>query len=457
MDKTTRTFILALILITSFVNPFMGSAVNLALPQMGRDLNLNALQMSWVAMSFLLASAVMMVPLGKWADIKGRKHIFIIGTALFGIFSWVCALSTTRYVLMTARVIQGIGGAMIFATNIAILTDIYPSQERGRMIGMNITAVYLGLSLAPVISGFMIKQWGWQSIFYFSAVSTMGVSILTFTLVNGEWKDEGAGRFDVKGSLLYIISLSVLMYGFAHLPERVAAAMAIAGALGMAWFVRVELDNKNPVFDIRLLTSNRRFAFSNLAALINYAMTFAITFMLSLYLQYVKGLNPREAGLILVMQPGVMALVAWFSGRLSDRYDSRWLSSAGMALITLGLAFLIPLGKESSLVYIAIILAFIGLGFGLFSSPNTNAVMSSVPRNLLGTASATVGTMRLTGQMISMGIATFLIHLFVGKGVINAHHLSEYIAAQKTAFSLFVILGILGVWASLERGDRRVI
>lgn len=452
MDKKTRSLLLIFILITSFVNPFMGSAVNLALPHISRHLGLNAVQMSWVAMSFILASAVMMVPFGKWADLRGRKRIFVVGSAIFGLSSLVCALSPNWQILLTARAIQGIGGAMMFATNMAILTDIYPPQERGRAIGTNVTAVYLGLSLAPVISGFMIREWGWQSIFYFTAFPILFVSFLTAILVGREWKDENAGHFDWQGAWLYVVSFSVLMYGFSHLPGWVPGFFTFFGLFGMFWFAKSELRKENPVFDVRLLKTNRRFAFSNLAALINYAMTFAITFMLSLYLQYMKGLSPREAGLILVMQPGMMAMVAWFSGRLSDRYDSRWLSSAGMALITVGLIALIPLGAHSSLVYISLVLAFIGLGFGLFSSPNTNAVMSSVPRKLLGTASATVGTMRLTGQMISMGIATLLLHLFIGKESL-ANHLDQFIAAQRVAFIIFVVLGIVGVWASLVRGE----
>lgn len=457
MENGRRNLLLIFILVTSFVNPFMGSAVNLALPHISRQLHLDAIQMSWVAMSFLLASAVMMVPFGKWADLRGRKRVFVAGTALFGLFSLVCALSPTVEVLLLGRVMQGIGGAMMFATNMAIITDIFPPQERGRVIGINVTAVYLGLSLAPVVSGVMIREWGWPSIFYFAAFPVLLISVLTFLLIDKEWKDAQAGRFDTWGALLYVVSMSTLMYGFSHLPGRWPIVITLAGIAGMTGFVWLEDRQPYPVFDIRLLISNRRFAFSNLAALINYAMTFAITFMLSLYLQYVKGLSPREAGLILVMQPGMMALVAWLSGRLSDRYDPRWLSSAGMAIITLGLVALIPLSMQSSLLYVSVVLAWIGLGFGLFSSPNTNAVMSSVSRNLLGIASATVGTMRLTGQMVSMGIATLLLHVFVGKAALGANNLPQFMAAQRTAFVVFVILGLVGVWASWVRGNNNSI
>jgi MFS family permease len=209
---------------------------------------------------------------------------------------------------------------------------------------------------------------------------------------------------------------------------------------------------KFPVFNIGLFASNRLFAFSNLAALINYATTFAITFLLSLYLQYVQGLSPRDAGMILVTQPVLMAIVASISGRLSDRHDPRILASAGMAVIVVGLIMLTFLREQSSITYLLVILAIVGFGFGLFSSPNTNAIMGSVDRTYLGVASATVGTMRLTGQMMSMGIATLVLQLFIGNEPISIQNTAGFMSSMRTTFLVFVILCILGIFASLARG-----
>jgi MFS family permease len=203
---------------------------------------------------------------------------------------------------------------------------------------------------------------------------------------------------------------------------------------------------------MHLFTSNRLFAFSNLAALINYATTFAITFLLSLYLQYVLELSPRDAGMILITQPLVMALVASFSGSLSDRYDPRILSSAGMGVIVGGLVMLSFLDSNTSLSYLIPTLALVGFGFGMFSSPNTNAIMGSVSRNYLGIASATVGTMRLTGQMISMGIATLMLQLVIGNEAISADQAAPLISSMRATFLIFALLCMLGVFASLARG-----
>lgn len=222
--------------------------------------------------------------------------------------------------------------------------------------------------------------------------------------------------------------------------------------MGLVFFIHKELKTRFPVFNIELFTTNRLFAFSNLAALINYATTFAITFLLSLYLQYVLRLSPRDAGMILITQPLFMALVASISGRLSDRYDPRILSSAGMGVIVGGLILFSFLNKETSLTSMVLNLAIVGFGFGLFSSPNTNAIMGSVEKKYLGIASATVGTMRLTGQMLSMGIATLILQLFIGNEPMSFGFADQFISSMRTTFLIFAVLCTLGVFASLARG-----
>lgn len=246
------------------------------------------------------------------------------------------------------------------------------------------------------------------------------------------------------------------MYGVSKLPDKHAILICLIGFAGMAYFIRIELKTEFPVLNVRLFSNNRVFAFSNLAALINYAATFAITFILSLYLQYIKGLTPRGTGLILVTQPVVMAVFASFAGKLSDKYDSRILSSLGMGIIVVGLICLAFLDRASSRLYISICLVVLGMGFGLFSSPNTNSVMGSVERKYQGVASATVGTMRLTGQMISMGLATMIIHIFIGESRITIANYNQFINSTRTIFILFSILCFFGVFASLARGKKVV-
>lgn len=448
----SRRLILFAIIITSFINPFLGAAINIALPAISEEFSLGAVGMSWVSMAFLLSSAIFLVPLGKLADIKGRKRIFFIGNIIVLISSILCALSPSGGVLISLRAIQGIGSAMVFGTGIAIITSVYPPKERGKAIGVSVTAVYIGLSLAPFLGGILTQYLGWRTIFYATVPFELAVIWITWRYIKQEWADAKGEKFDLGGSIIYLLSMSAFMFGFSRLPDTSAIILAAAGLLGLIGFARLEMKVKSPIFNFRLFASNRLFAFSNLAALINYATTFAITFLLSLYLQYILGLSPRDAGMILITQPVLMAIVASVSGRLSDRYDPRILASIGMGVITGGLIMLTFLTESSTLTYLVVILAIVGFGFGMFSSPNTNAIMGSVDRKYLGVASATVGTMRLTGQMMSMGVATLILQLFIGNNPISAQYSNGFMTSMRTTFVVFVILCVVGVFASLARG-----
>jgi MFS family permease len=346
---------------------------------------------------------------------------------------------------------------MILSSGMALIISAFPPERRGRIIGLNTSATYVGLSAAPLLGGILTQTLGWQSLFFINAGA--GILIIAGIAwgVRAEWAEAKHDRFDFTGSVIYVLAMSGLMYGFSKLPGKFALILTIAGSIGLIFFITWELREKTPVLNIGLFRNNKIFAFSNLAALINYAATFGITFVLSLYLQSVKGLSPRDAGLIMITQPVMMALVASFSGRLSDRIDSRILSSAGMAIIVAGLISLIFLTTETSAAYLVVTLFVLGFGFGMFSSPNTNAVMSSVEKKYLGTASATLGTMRLTGQMFSMAIAAMAIHLFVGDSVISTANSPGFMHSVRVIFIVFAVLCLLGVFASLARGKKPAI
>ncbi len=451
-SRNSRSLILLSIIVTSFINPFLGAAINIALPAISADFSLGAVGMSWVSMAFLLSSAVFLVPLGKLADIIGRKQIFFIGNIIIATSSILCALSPSGALLITLRAIQGIGSAMVFGTGIAIITSVYPPKQRGKAIGITVTSVYIGLSLAPFLGGILTQYLGWRSIFYATVPFELLVIWITWRYIKEEWADAKGEKFDLSGSIIYLLSMSAFMFGFSRLPETSAIILVVAGLLGLLGFGFLEMKVKFPIFNLRLFASNRLFAFSNLAALINYATTFAITFLLSLYLQYILDLSPRDAGMVLVTQPVFMAIVASISGKLSDKYDPRILASMGMGIITGGLIMLTFLSEYSSISYLLVVLAIVGFGFGMFSSPNTNAIMGSVDRKYLGVASATVGTMRLTGQMMSMGIATLILQVFIGNNPISAQYSGEFISSMRTTFIVFVILCIVGLFSSLARG-----
>ena len=441
--------------LSSFLTPFMSSSVNIALPSIGNEFSMDAVLLNWVATSYLLAAAMFLVPFGKIADIKGRKKIFSYGILIYTLSSFLSAISTSAVTLISFRILQGIGSAMIFGTGVAILTSVFPSGERGRVLGINAAAVYLGLSLGPFLGGFLTQYFGWKSIFL--ANVPLGLIILIFVLwkLKGEWAEAKGDKFDFVGSIIYSLSLAAIMYGFSLIPAISGLWLVIVGTFVLLLFVRWEIKVENPVLDISLFRNNTTFALSNLAALINYSATFAVGFLLSLYLQYIKALSPQNAGLILTSQPLAMAIFSPFAGRLSDRVEPRIIASAGMTLTAVSLSLFTFLNEKTTLEFVVASLILLGFGLALFSSPNTNAVMSSVERRFYGVSSATLGTMRLTGQMLSMGIAMLIFAIYIGKVQITPEHYSLFLTSMKTSFVIFAVLCFGGILASLARGKVR--
>jgi len=439
----------------SFLTPFMGSSVNIALPSIGKDFKMEAVLLNWVASSYLMAAAMFLVPFGKLADIYGRKKIFSYGILIYTISSFFSAISISSAMFISIRILQGIGSAMIFGTAMAILASIFPVSERGKALGINVFAVYLGLSLGPFLGGFLTKNFGWRSIFFVNAVIGLLVIILVFCKLKGEWKEQEVEKFDFIGSIMYIVALGVLMYSLSLLPDIVGIWLLVAGIFLFLVFILWEIKANSPILDINLFKSNIVFAFSNFAALINYSATFAIGLLLSLYLQYIKSLNAQQAGLVLTVQPIIMAIFSPFTGKLSDRIEPRIIASFGMILTTLSLFFFIFIGATTNLQFVIFNLVLLGLGLAFFSSPNTNAVMSSVEKKFYGVASATLGTMRLIGQMFSMGIVMFVFSLYIGKVRITPQYYSDFLFSMKIAFIIFTFLCFLGIFASFARGKIR--
>jgi EmrB/QacA subfamily drug resistance transporter len=437
--------------LASFFTPFMSSSINIALPSIAGEFSLSALTLSWVATSFLLAAAVFIVPFGRLADIYGRKRLFILGVFVFTAGCLMAAVSRSGAWLIGARVVQGIGSAILSGTSMAILTSLYPAAERGKVLGFQVAAVYTGLSLGPSIGGLLTQHFGWRSIFAFALPLGIVTIVVTMWNLKGEWAEAKGERFDLVGSVIYGISLIALMFGFSRLPLPIGAWSLLAGLAGLVAFVLWERRSTSPVLNVRLFSLNPVFAFSNLAALINYSATSAVSFLLSLYLQYVKGLTPQTAGIILITQPVVMAILSPVAGRLSDRIAPRLLASIGMAITTVGLFLLTLVDHETSIPFVVGVLLILGLGFALFSSPNSNAVMSSVERRYYGVAAGTLGTMRLTGQMLSLGITMLLFALYMGQVKITPDLYPLFLKSAKTGFIVFAFLCLGGVFASLAR------
>jgi EmrB/QacA subfamily drug resistance transporter len=450
-NKASRDSVLLVAVISAFLVAFMGSAINLALPSIGTEFKIDTILLSWIATAYLLSSAVFLVPFGRIADIHGRKKVFLWGMTIFTAASLLSSLSPGIKSLLGFRILQGLGSSMIFATGIAIVTSVFPPEKRGRAIGFTIGAVYTGLSFGPFAGGLLTQFLGWRSIFVFAAlIGSVGVYFL-LRRIKGEWAEAAGETFDLKGSLIYGVSLFLVIFGFSRLPSTAGFICLLSGAAGIIWFVLYELRISSPVMQLGLFRNNTVFAMSNLAALINYSATFAVAFLLSLYLQYIKGYSALDAGLILVSQPVIMALVSPLAGRLSDRIEPRLLATTGMAITTMGLLLLVFINRMN-IPFIIATLIILGIGFGLFSSPNSNAIMSAVSRKYYGIASGTMGTMRLVGQMFSMGMVMLILSVFIGREPVDEHNIPYFLQSIQVAFILFFVLCFAGIFPSYARG-----
>ena len=459
IGSSTKTTSKIMVLITSsvalFTMSFMASSLNLALPTISHEFNADAIIVSWIVTVYLLDTAVFSVPFSRIANIVGVKKIFILGMMVFVASMISVYFSNSSIMLLLSRIAQGIGGAMIVSTSMALVPAVYPDKERGMALGINIAFVYTGSSLGPFAGGILTQYFGWRSIFLVGIILSLITIFLIFWKIKGEWCTCKGEKFDYRGSIVYGLALVVLMYGFSILPELLGIILVVIGILGLAFFYHLETRTHFPVLDVSILRINRAFSFSSLAAMISYTAISSITFLLSLYLQYIKALTPEKAGFIMLTQPVMQALLSPFTGRLSDRIEPRIVASIGMALTCLGLLSFAFLNNSTSLILIIITLAVYGIGFALFSSPNVNAIMSSVPPKQYVLASAISQTGRSIGQMLGMGITMIVIAIMIGPVVITPDYYPAFVTSTRIAFGILTLLCFGGIFVSLSRGKVR--
>jgi EmrB/QacA subfamily drug resistance transporter len=452
-ERELKRSVLTVTVFASFLTPFMGSAVNLALPSIGEEFSASAISLNWIVSSYMLSTSILLLPAGRMGDIVGRKKVFTAGLIIFTLTMILLTFTPNIKWLIAARILQGLGSSMLFGTNLAIITSVFPPGERGRAMGINVTAVYVGLSSGPFLGGMLTRYLGWRSIFAFLIPMGIISIILIKRKMKSEWADSKGESFDWPGALIYGAALASLMYGFSRLPSFSGWIITASGLLLVPFFILRENRTPHPLFDTSLISRNRVFAFSSLAALIHYAATSAIGFFLSLYLQYIKDLGPRDAGFVLMSWPVTMALISPAAGKLSDHYNPGILASLGMAITASGLIMLCFISAQTSVIFVMGVLVIMGIGFSLFSSPNSNAIMSSVEKKQLGNASGMIGTVRNVGQTFSMAIAMMLMALFMGQARINTSNYPQLLSSMKSGFVIFAVLCFAGIFASLARNS----
>jgi len=434
--------------ITSFLVPYMGSSLNLALPELAQAFDLDAKKLGWVTSAFLIATAIFQIPFAKIADLFGRKKVFLLGVALFGTSSVACAVAWNFASLIVFRVFAGLGSAMIFGTNLAILSATYEARERGKAMGVLTSVVYMALAVGPFLGGILTHYLGWESVFLIPGAILIVQAISVPFFIKNEWVEDSSKHFDKRGSLIYGLAVFCFIFGFSECPNIYAFILVFAGILLFVFFYNYEKHREEPVFHVRLFGGNKVFTLASIATLFSYAATTASYFLLSLYLQFVRGFDARAAGLVLVSSAVVQSIIAFFAGRLADKFEPSKISMLGMSLNAIGLLGLVFAGIESSIFFVIAMLLFLGLGVGLFGAPNTKVIMGSVEKKHISQASATVGTMRLSGQAFSMGIAMMSISLFIGDSPIIPENFENFMQSWRFTFIFCAVLCVVGAITS---------
>jgi len=464
-----KKIILLIACIGTSMSPYDGGAVSVALPMIGEDLNAGLSALFWIPMATLVPSAVLQILFGRLADLRGRKNLYSAGVGLFTLTSLLSGLSRSLPQLITFRIFQGIAGALLWSNSAAIATESFPERERGKAMGFYVMSVYLGLAIGPVLGGFLTQHGGWRSIFLLNVV----VGAITFYLSRTFLPDEPVKRqrisFDWVGALLFAVFLISLLLALTFVQiagwlSPWVILLLILSILALSTFIPFESRTSGePMLDVSLFTQNRLFRAANTAAMMNYMAIFGAPYLLSLYLQGVLHYNPSRVGLLLIPQPVMMTILSPLAGRLSDRIGSRALTSAGMGFIAISLILLSRLGLESSAIEILADMALMGIGMGLFSSPNNSAIMGSVGRGHLGVASGTVGTVRIVGMSLGLALISTImasalpqggfINLLVNrKSPITLVAREGMIQGLRQAFLFCAVIAVVGLFASLVRG-----
>jgi MFS family permease len=438
-----------------FLTPFMFSAIGVALPSIGREFTAGAVQLGLIEMVYILAVALLLLPIGRFADIHGRKRIFLAGTMVITLATLALAMAPTIGFLIVFRFFQGIGAAMITSSSLAILAATYPPQDRGKALGVVVGCVYLGISAGPLLAGLMIEYLGWRWIFYSAVPVEFVILVFAIARLKGEWAGARGEPFDRTGSILYVLALFCIIVGVVE-----AQTFSWAGWFGgfglivMNAFLVYENSIKFPIFPLKKILANRVFALSNIATWLNYAAAFGITFFFSIYLQVIKGIPPKLTGFILITQPLLQAFCAPIAGRMADAYSPAPIATAGMALCTAAMACAAFVDASSSLFLIFSVLIVMGLGFGFFSTPNTTAIMASIDSRDYGMASSMIATMRTIGMLTAMTLITVLLSWYLGKQSITPETGQLFVATMRTAMVVFTLMGIVGIICSVGRTRR---
>ncbi len=445
MEK--KNIILLICTVLNFIAVFAANAVNIIIPTIATEFHMSNIVQNWITIIFFLVMAMLSIPAGQISGKYGLKKVTVISSALFIVISLVNVVVTSSMEFLICRLMLGLVLAFINVTSMAMVVSAFEPQERGKALGLNITGVYIGLSLSPFLGGVLNYQLGWRSVILFSVPFLIAIIVLLLRM-DDEWITFRGIPLDLKGSLTYIIGIALFVYGFTILNDVSGVVLTVLGVIILIVFAFIELRQNNPVFDIKFL-KNRRFLSANLASLCAYLSTFAVTTILNYHLQYIDGFDSQTTGIILLVAPICQVIFAPIAGKLADKYVPQILAAVGMGLGTVSLLLFSTLNYETSLGFLVISMIIYGVGFGLFSPPNTSVIMGSVPPKDTSVASASVSTVRTVGQAMSMGILTLIFAFVMGNVPIVEEYYPLLMSSCRITCLICVGLCLASVFASL--------
>lgn len=450
MNDRDKKLIFIAVSCISFLATYTASAINIALPAIGAELGLSHTGLQYIVTAYLMMNAALLVPFGKLADIYGRRTLILCGMFTFLIAHIISACATAGWVLIVCRAAGGAAAAMFFGNTIAILSEIFPQSERGKILGAYVSIVYLGITVGPFIGGLLTSYAGWRSVFLSVAPLSFLVMVLSYFKLPHDSSIVSEGKFNVPLSSLYVMALVFLIFGCSALPGIIGMLAVCASAILAMVFIAKNNKSAMPFINLSLFRHNRTFVFSNLANFIQYLSTNATGFLLSLFLQnsLIKNLTPHATGFILLTQPLLQTCISPLSGALSDRIEPKWIASAGVTLSAVALFSFARTSPETSLTVIVLTLSCLGIGFALFTSPNNNAAMSSVSPVVYGIASGILATGRILGMSLSLAVTAIVFNIFER----NNHPTEAFLNSFHTIFSIFFLLSLIGIASSMVFG-----
>lgn len=454
-NSATARFALVIVCLGSIIGPLGMASVNIAIPDLAADLQANAKMVSWLPTLFILSSVMLMLPAGKLADNYGRKRIYAHGLALNAFSSFMCGIGTSIEWVLFWRFVQGAASAMIFGPGVAIITSVTPANKRGAALGIAAACVYIGLTVAPAVGGWLTELWGWRSVFLFQVPIVIALLLLIKIRLSGEWKNAQKSKYDWWGTIIFAVFACTLVYGLSAIESWVGILLLVLSGACLVLFVLHQSRSHRPLIRVQMFRESRVFSLSLTTSLLMYASNFPLVFLMSLYLQYVKGFSPSHAGQIILLQALSMAIMAPLSGKLADRFQARMVATAGCIIVAIGLGVLSMMDANTSAAYIAGSLLLIGVGFGLFSTPNNNAIMGAVKVDEVGVASASMNLARTIGNLLGMSLVNLMVHFYLGDAQFTKEQNPALVLTFELALSMSLAFVIVACFASWLRGKAR--